>query len=81
MVCVQLFSQIPIHGGTNKLYEVVGFFAILEKFKNKILSEYSQIKWLDYSRNDFFSYNYNCFVDGHHVNVHGKEAFMDVLKT
>lgn len=71
----------PIPDGTNKLYEADGFFPVFEKFKSEILSDYSNIRWLDYSRNDFFSYNYNYFVDGHHMNALGKEAFMRVLKS
>lgn len=70
----------PIADGTNRLYEEDGFFPVFERFKSEILNEYPVIKWLDYSRNPDFSYNYDYFSDGHHMNEYGKEAFMSALK-
>lgn len=70
----------PIADGTSRLYEEDGFFPVFEEFKSEILGEYKDLKWLDYSRNPDFSYNYDYFLDGHHMNEYGKQKFMSVLR-
>lgn len=70
----------PIPMLTNKRCELDGFFPMFEEFKKEILNENTNLIWLDYSRNSYFSDNYSFFCDGAHLNFAGSKEFIRVLQ-
>ena len=71
---------MPVTDVLNEIYaNDIDFFFTFEKFSKELCEKYSDLPYLDYSRDERFSANHSLFADGDHLNTIGAEMFTHIL--